>query len=127
MYKEEKLMVSETYLGDQLIGRDTIGSIKVDSEIYKKAVILIKMNEFGYVDAEKIKTIFDYFYAQSFLRENGYHGGGLVMGTMPCFEGELFVDSDTLQPYFQELDQPKDVSIRRLRQEVKRSKKNKTN
>lgn len=81
------------YIGDFKIGRTEIGTIHRYSDIIDKEAILIKVNEEKYIwiDLLTNKT-------EKFLVNLGIPIK--TIGIFPTSDNQLFVDKETLKPYF---------------------------
>lgn len=118
-YEVHSTFSSETFIGDTCIGSDSFEYIEEESEIEKEQAVLIKVRNGAYVDLDSYRTALDYFKVRQSLTENGFRLNGLIMSTSPHCKGSLFVDSDTLRPYY--TGEKKNVSVRKLKKELKRN------
>lgn len=110
-----------TYIDGQCIGCDGIGSVHIDSEIYKENAILIRLQNGSYVDLESLDSFLDCIRTyQSY--SYGLRGKGLMMYCNPDYVGSLFVDTSTLKPYYGDTQASKHVSVYQLKKRVEASK-----
>lgn len=124
-YEEHPIFSSCMSIGNEPIFEDYFGSITVESEMYKKDAILLKVDNSGYVDIDNLNNLFNYINVYKNINNNGFTLGGLIMTTSPYCEGSLFVDTndDTFRPYYDKDNKAENVSILKLRKEVKNNRK----
>lgn len=118
-YEEHNTVVGSTYIGDQLICTDSFGYITKEDELYKENAVLIKIENGGYVDLDRFNSILDYIRIHKSITENGYRLGGLMMPTSAYSRNCLFVDKESLRPYYTDKQQFEDISVRKLKKQVK--------
>ncbi len=111
---------SETFIGDQCISSDSFGYIEKEAEIYKENAILIKLKNGGYVDLENLNTVLDYLKVAKTFTKGGFYLGGIVLSTFAYNEGSLFVDSNSLVPYYAETKKNENISTRQLKKQLNR-------
>lgn len=111
----------KTYVNGECIGSDGFGYIDTDDELFKENAILIKIGKDGYVDLERFNSILDYLRIYKNVTKNGYMLGGLIMSNSSYGLDSLFVDEDSLKPYYNN-EQIKNISVRQLKKQVKNSK-----
>lgn len=101
-------------------GSDSFGHIVTDYELYKENVILIKIENGGYVDLERFNSILDHIKIKQAITEGGYILGGLMMPTYAYCMDALFVDKKSLRPYYANADeqQKKNISVHKLKKQV---------
>jgi hypothetical protein len=93
--------------------------IDVESEPYKEDAILIKTNNYGYVDVDTLNLpllIYISTLSQKDPLDPTHKFKKAVMMTFPCKEGALFVERESTKPYkeiFPEVE--KEISIGRLK------------
>lgn len=124
-YKMHTTFSSSLYIGDHCIGCDSFGHIEEDSELYKENAVLIKIENGGYVDLEKLNSILDYIKIHRDIEKDGYQLGGLMIPTEAYCAGKLFVDGKTLKPYYNDKQKTNYISTRQLKKQIK-SLNNKT-
>ena len=95
------------------------GYITKEDELYKENAVLIKIENGGYVDLERFNSILDYIRIHKDITKNGYRLGGLMMSTSAHSRNCLFVDEKSLKPYYTEKQQFEDISVRKLKKQVK--------
>lgn len=122
-YESHVSLRSETYFGDECIGCESFGYIEREGELHKENAVLVMLDNGGYVDIDRVNGLLDYIsiYRDSFKDGFRIRDKGLIMSTSPSFLGNLYVDSDSLTPYYGENNEmgSKDVSIRSLRKEIR--------
>ncbi len=121
-YDRHTTFSCSTYFDNQCIGCDSIGYIDKDDELYKANAILIKIQNGGYVDLEKLHSILDYIGVYLDITKDGYRLGGLMMSTFPYCINSLFVDESSLRPYYDSKQQTTDISVRQLKKQVKNNR-----
>lgn len=121
-YEEYTTFSSSMYNGNECVIRDSIGTIATDDEIYKKQAILIKMKNGGYVDLERLNSILDSMKVYRDITKDGYRLGGLIMSTSAYCMGCLFVEEESLKPYYN-YSNKQQISVYQLKKQIKRDKK----
>lgn len=86
-------------------------------DIFRENAILIKFTDGGYVDLDKLNSFLDYI--GIYQDVTNYHLRELIMSTSAHYLGSLFVDEESLKPYYDNLEQTKKISVHRLKKEVK--------
>ena len=117
-YEVQKMYTFSTYINDQCIGCDSFGYVDCDDELFKEKAILIKIENGGYVDLENLNSILDYIKIYRDIKKDGYRLGGLMMSTSPHCVDSLFVDQDSLRPYYAKDQQVTDIPLRKLKKQV---------
>jgi len=120
-YESHTTFQSKTYINGECIGADGFGYVDTDDELFKENAILIKIEKGGYVDLERFNSILDYIRIYKDITKDGYMLGGLMMSTSSHGLDSLFVDEDSLKPYYNN-EQTKKISVRQLKKQVKNSK-----
>jgi len=116
---EEHVSVSgETYIGGKLAFRESLGYAEVEDKLYKENVVLIKFENGGFVELEKFNSMLDYIKIRRDYKEKSFLLGGLILDDRAHRVNDIFVDSESLKPYYNQ-EQKKKVSIRRLKREMK--------
>lgn len=98
---------------------DTIGHIETKDEVYKEKAVLVRTKNGLYIDVERL-SILDIIYLY-FENKKGVSSDEPYMfkGSHGDFEGELFVDSDSIKPYVAE-EKKDSKSLIMLRKELRR-------
>ena len=91
----------------------------VDSKLYKQNAVLIKVENGGYVDLEKLNSLLDYIKIYKDITENGYRLGGLMRSIRPHCVDCLFVDLDSLKPYYSDKQKKEKTSVHQLRKQIR--------
>lgn len=120
-YEEHEIFESKTYINGVCIGCDRLGYIKKDDELFKENAILIKIKKGGYVDLERFNSILDYIRIYKDIIKDEYMLGGLMMPTSSYGLDSLFVDENSLKPYYNK-EQANNISVRQLKKQLKNSK-----
>jgi len=116
---EEHVSVSgETYIGGKLAFRESLGYAEVEDKLYKENVVLIKFENGGFVELEKFNSMLDYIKIRRDYKEKSFLLGGLILDDRAHRVNDIFVDSESLKPYYNQ-EQKKKESIRRLKREMK--------
>lgn len=119
-YETHTTFSGSEYIGDCCIGCDSFGYIDEDNELYKENAILIKIKNGGYVDLERFNSILDYIKIHQDITKDGYRLGGLMMSTSAHCINSLFVDENSLKPYYADKQQTSDISVRQLKKQIKK-------
>lgn len=83
-------------------------------EIYKKDATLIMVQKDKYVDLEQFQDIVNFLCIQQDLHKNKLDANRLILTTSPHDVGSLYVDKDSLKPYYKE-QQPEKVTVYQLK------------
>lgn len=118
-YEEQTTFKCEAYFGDTPIFCDTFGSYTFESELYKENATLIKLKNGGYVDIDNLNTILDYMKMHKDITKNGFRTGGLIMSEQVWAKDSLFIDCNSLKSYYQNPEEEKNISIKKLRKNIK--------
>lgn len=118
-YEMHPMFENRTYFGDQCIGFDCLGYTTTSDEVYKENAILIKLKNGFYVDLNQLDSILDCI---KIYRPDRYRLGGLAMSTSADHVGSLFVDTDSLKPYYEGKQNSNHVSVYQLKKQVEYSK-----
>ena len=106
-----------TFSHSSCISCDSFGFIQADDELYKENAVLVKIPNGGYVDIEKIKTIWDWIKIYKNIHNNSWTVSNYMMPTSAWGVNNLFVDEHSLKPYFND-ERTEDISVRRVRKYV---------
>lgn len=117
-YEEHTMLGVNTVIDDCSIGYDRFGYVEEKSELYKENAILIKNKNGGYIDIERLNSVLDLIKISHDVTKNGYRLGGLIMSTIPHSVNCLYVDKESLKPYFK--DKEKNISVRQLKKQYKK-------
>lgn len=111
---------SKTYINGECVGTESMGYINIESDIYRENTILIKIKNGGYVDLARLNSILDYIKVRKDITKWGFRLGGLIMASSANRVGELFVDENSLKPYYGNamLDSNDKAAIRQLRKQL---------
>ena len=90
---------------------------KYDSDLYKTGAVLIKTKSGDYVDVQEINTFWDCFKLFISNLDPSITWGEYMMPTTECIEENrrLFVDKDSLKPFFDEDSAEEKISVKALR------------
>lgn len=113
---------SSISMGQGIVISDSVGHLTTDDELYKENAILIKIKNGGYVDLERVHSIFDHIRVYRDITENGIRLGGLIMSTEAHCIDSLFVDRASLKPYYPDKQQTDDISVRQLKKQLKKNR-----
>lgn len=113
-YRMEPILMCE-----DPFGITTFGCQSYKSEVHKKGEVLIQIANSAYIPLSEIKSFLSYLAALNDYRINGLNSNRFLYCGTPYRVGQLFVDDESLQPYYGEETPKKDISIRTLKQELK--------
>ena len=119
-YENHSIFNSKIYIGDVCIGGDSFGFVEVEDKVYKKDAILLNVCEGGYVDIENLNSVLDYLKVYKKITKDGFYLGNIIMSTSAHCENCLFVDSETIRPYFENPKEIGNISVRRLKKDNKK-------
>lgn len=103
----------QRYVPDFRIGNIEVGSIRQYADVVDKEAVLVKVDDSQYVWLDMVKTLADEVKIDLGI-------SNLVIYGKPFFNGALFVDEDTLFPYFKNPVDTK-MSMHRLRKTIYKS------
>jgi len=122
-YVDHVTFSGKTFIGDECICSDSFGYVEKQDVVYKENAILIKLKNGGYVDLEKLNSIFDHLKVLNATTKDGFYLGGIIMSTSAHCEDCLFVDSKSLVPYYTENKNNSNISARQLKKQINRNNK----
>ena len=100
------------FVGDCQIGPVMIGSIHTYVDVVAEKAILIKVNEEQFIWLDDLNNFVD-----GLLVDLGFPIK--LIGTVPFATGELFVDKDSLVPYYiEEEKKTRNLKVRQLKKDV---------
>lgn len=120
-YEPHAVFCSSTYINGKRIVSDFFGGIESEDEIYKENAVLLKIKNGGYVDLERFNSILDYIRIYKDIDKDGYRLGGLMMSTTPLWVNCLFVDENSLKPYYDDKQQSSNISVHQLKKQVRKN------
>ena len=118
-YNTHTTFSSSMYIGDQCIGCDSFGYVDEDDELYKENAVLVKTKNGGYIDLENFNSILDYLKIYKDDAQRDYNLWKTIMPTHSRGSNSLFVDENSLKPYFNSEDKKEEISIYQLRRRQK--------
>ncbi len=94
--------------------------IDYDEDLVKEKAILIKLNVNNcmnyYIDIESINSILDLFKVyKNFLKA---YNEGKILSIYPEYSDMLFIDSESLKPYYAENQKVKKTSLRQFKKNL---------
>lgn len=117
-YDHHESFRNETFINGISLGCSGFGHIEVDDEPYKENAMLVKIENGGYVDLGRFNSILDYLKIYKSFTKNGFTLGGLMMSTSAHKLNSLFVDEETLEPYYKNNSKQKNVSMLKLKKQI---------
>lgn len=105
----------ERYVGDCIIGHTEVGEIHRYVDTITENAILIKVGK-KYIWLDLLTTFTEEFLVNLGIPINAFN-------TFPSTDNELFVDEESLAPYFENTED-KNLSVKGLKKEISRSQKN---
>ena len=120
-YERHTSFESKTYINGVCVDCDSFGHIETDDVLYRENAVLIKIQNGGYIDLDTLNSVLDYIKVKKNIKEDGFILGGLILDTSAHCMDSLFVDSESLKPYYNN-DKKDNISVRKLRKQVKNSK-----
>lgn len=91
--------------------------IKVEDELYKKDAILIKLKDGNYVDLENLNSFLDYIKLHKDIKRP-YYNNSLILPTSARCLNALFVEMQSLRPYYTEKNQVDKISVYQLKKQI---------
>lgn len=88
-------------------------------KLYKENAVLVKTKNGGYIDLENFNSILDYLKIYKDDAQRDYNLWKTIMPTHSRGSNSLFVDENSLKPYFNSEDKKEEISIYQLRRRQK--------
>jgi hypothetical protein len=102
-------------------GDSVLGHREIENELYERDVVLLKTKNGNYVDVRELNL---FLQISLFLMPNGSvhypmdYPYNAMLTTYPWRNGQLFVDKDSLVPYYSKDNDLKNVSIHKLKYSI---------
>lgn len=122
-YKLCNVMKKGIFLNaEEAVDCDYYGHIEQESKVYKKNVILVKVQKGYYAEFKYVKSQQGYKRIKKIIGKNGKNIGSLVMTTSASRLYDLFVDEKSLEPYFDydSCCDMEDISVKKLSKQLKK-------
>lgn len=119
-----KYDTSNCIVMEDMAGITSFGYVSKAHEPYKENQILIKIcdNPEVYVELEKLKSFLTYIDIYSQVDRNGIHLNEKILSTSSSFLGDIYVDFESLKPYYEEKGK---VKIKKIKKDVRLNIKDK--
>ena len=96
----------EHYAAEFIVGKTEIGTIHKYVDVIDEEAVLVKIEDENYVCIDMINNKIDEFLLNLGMSDK-------TINTIPTKEKRLFVDKDTIEPYFK--NQNKNVSVKKIK------------
>lgn len=109
--------VTNVLVTEDMFERCSYGYIKTSKELYKENQILIRIcnNPEVYVELKNMKNFCSYINIYNQVDDNGITVNNIVLPTSASYSGEVYVDRESLKPYYEEKGK---VKIRKIKWDV---------
>ena len=108
-YISHSRFTGNVFIGEECVNLSSFGYIESEDELYKENAVLVKTKNGGYIDLE--------IYKDDVQRD--YNLWKTIMPTHSRGSNSLFVDENSLKPYFNNEDKKEEISIYQLRRRQK--------
>ena len=103
--------------------KNTLGYIDIDDELYKENAILLQIADGIFIDLDSFHSFFNYLKIYKEIHKNSeFHLGELIMNTAPTALGDLFIEENSLKPYYLDI-KSNNISIHKLTRQIKKQPK----
>lgn len=106
------------YIDDKCIGSASFGYIDYEEKIVKENAILIKLKDYFYVDIENLNSFLDYILISGVIINPILTN--LAILTAPYKKNQLFVDKESLKPYYGNEEKIDNISLKTLKKNLKK-------
>lgn len=122
-YDRHNAFENKLIMDQQEISSDHFGYIIRDGKLYKENATLIKIKHGGYIDIDEFKSILDYFDIKRNMEEKGFTLGGIMMPTSAYGVDTLYVDKDSLKPYYDKTEKINNKHVFKLTRDLRKKRK----
>lgn len=118
-YISHSRFTGNVFIGEECVNLSSFGYIESEDELYKENAVLVKTKNGGYIDLENFNSILDYLKIYKDDVQRDYNLWKTIMPTHSRGNNSLFVDENSLKPYFNSEDKKEEISIYQLRRRQK--------
>lgn len=118
-YISHSRFTGNVFIGEECVNLSSFGYIESEDELYKENAVLVKTKNGGYIDLENFNSILDYLKIYKDDVQRDYNLWKTIMPTHSRSNNSLFVDENSLKPYFNSEDKKEEISIYQLRRRQK--------
>lgn len=118
-YISHSRFTGNVFIGEECVNLSSFGYIESEDELYKENAVLVKTKNGGYIDLENFNSILDYLKIYKDDAQRDYNLWKTIMPTHSRGNNSLFVDENSLKPYFNSEDKKEEISIYQLRKRQK--------
>jgi len=91
-----------------------LSDISYKDVLFKRNAILLRIGHNQFVDLDTVGSVFDIYRAIFYYEIYDYHIDNVIMPTFPYERFSLFVDADTLKPFYPFKVKDEKISVRKL-------------
>ena len=118
-YISHSRFTGNVFIGEECVNLSSFGYIESEDELYKENAVLVKTKNGGYIDLENFNSILDYLKIYKDDVQRDYNLWKTIMPTHSRGSNSLFVDENSLKPYFNSEDKKEEISIYQLEEDKK--------
>lgn len=118
-YISHSRFTGNVFIGEECVNLSSFGYIESEDELYKENAVLVKTKNGGYIDLENFNSILDYLKIYKDDAQRDYNLWKTIMPAHSRGNNSLFVDENSLKPYFNSEDKKEEISIYQLRRRQK--------
>ena len=111
-YEFDGFTVDRSFKNDQL----KIYSSLYDGDLVKENAILIQLNVGEYIDIDNVKSTLELFKIYKYILK--VCKKGKILSTSPDHNDMLFIDCDSLKPYYAENQKVEKISLRQFKKNL---------
>ena len=115
-YESNVLVEDKSFKGDQLEFYSSLGYCDYDGDLVKENAILIQLNVGQYVDIDNVKSTLEFFKIYKNILKA--YNEGKVLSISPDHNDMLYIDCDSLKPYYAENQKVKKISLRQFKKNL---------
>ena len=117
-YEFSNIISNNDYIDDKCIGSASFGYIDYEDKVVKENAILIKLKDCFYVDVENLNSFLDYILISGVIINPILTN--LVISTFASRKNQLFVDKESLKPYYDKEEKIDNISLKTLKKNLKK-------
>ena len=111
-YESNVFTVDRSFKNDQL----KIYSSLYDGDLVKENAILIQLNVGEYIDIDNVKSTLELFKIYKYILK--VCKKGKILSTSPDHNDMLYIDCDSLKPYYAENQKVEKISLRQFKKNL---------
>lgn len=115
-YEFHVLAEDKSFKDDQLESYLSLGYSSYDGDLVKEKAILIKLNVGQYIDIDNVKSTLELF--KIYKNVLKAYEEGKVLSTTPDHNDMIYIDFNSVKPYYAENQKVKKISLRQFKKNL---------